>query len=1046
MRIVTLDFETYFNSKDKYSLTKMGPLEYVRDPRFYVQCFSFRIDRGETYVVPAVNGKDSAVLKALQLDRKDTITVGHNINGFDCLVLSEHYGIRPNMIVDTITLMHWLGLSRIMSCSHKSLTAALGHGIKQAGTVVSDGKRTIEDFTPDEWKFFAQYCRDDTLQCSENFFSMISFVKNGDALKLMSLTAKMATEPAFIPNGELLSNYKAELDMQSALALDKLKQFLHFDSVDNMLKAVRSRSTFPQLLASVGGACPMKWSDKQGKEIPAISKTDLEFTKLLNSNNEKVRLLVQTRLEQNSSIQMSRTKSLLGFSDKPIPIMLSALKAHTGRYTAGNEGTSDGLNFQNLSKRDPSKLALRKALRVPDGYSVVACDSSQIEARILAWVSGQVDLVEQFKTGRDPYAEMASKIFHVPAQAIHDAAKSSADPRHDKYKTYRNVGKTCVLSCLAPDTLVLTDSGYKYITAVTTDDLLWDGAKWTLHKGLIYRGEKKVCEWQGLHVTPDHLIYDSTSWTTAEEFLRTPSCWKSAVCSVTEPLLTATLKATVNTIVSSISSNAAGVEQSNGSLVPVPDAWRKTIAHIALDDYRLTLDHLSNVIQILTKETSLGSSLLSRVSAASCLLETIRTVWNECAWCSVLVDASRITYCSAISGTEEPLDVIDAPSRNRTTPTSSNTLCTLPFVQMLAHVEDYLTALLPLNKDVITHAVKSTLAMAVEELNSALPVEQRAYSTYLRYRDMMIHCCLLTALTITVTTHEVTYVLQTNQSKIGTSAQSKICKLLSQVCKKNWVMQEQKSVGYVGTVPVYDIVDAGDRHCFTVWSELGPVLVHNCGYGVGAQKFSDTLLRTKVHLDQDPVKHLEIAQQAHAIYRQSSAGIVSFWKLCDRVAQVLASNTQLGEYGKFGAHNEFSYGRALVPLTETNCAYIAMPNGYRIWYPNIRFAQENGRTVMLYDRIEHGKMSPKHIYGGGVTENVCQSLAFMMLGWQACRMADAGIPLKANIHDAWITVVPTEQAEHTKQLMEKIMSSVPDWLQGFPVGCEAEIGTDFTIA
>lgn len=665
MRIVTLDFETYFNSKDKYSLTKMGPLEYVRDPRFYVQCFSFRIDRGETYVVPAVEGKDIAVLKALQLDRKDTITVGHNINGFDCLVLSEHYGIKPNMIVDTITLMHWLGLSRIMSCSHKTLTAALGHGIKQAGTVVSDGKRTIEDFTPEEWKFFAQYCRDDTLQCSENFFSMLPFVKNGDALKLMSLTAKMATEPAFIPDNKLLSNYKAELDMQSALALDKLKQFLHFDNVDAMLKAIRSRSMFPQLLASVGGTCPMKWSDTQGKEIPAISKTDLEFTKLLNSDNEKVRLLVQTRLEQNSSIQMSRTKSLLSFSDKPIPIMLSALKAHTGRYTAGNEGTSDGLNFQNLSKRDPSKLALRKALKVPEGYSVVACDSSQIEARILAWVSGQADLVEQFRTGRDPYAEMASKIFHVPAQDIHDAAKSSADPRHDKYKTYRNVGKTCVLSA---------------------------------------------------------------------------------------------------------------------------------------------------------------------------------------------------------------------------------------------------------------------------------------------------------------------------------------------------------------------------------------------GYGVGAQKFSDTLLRTKVHLDPDPVKHLEMAQQAHAIYRQSSAGIVSFWKLCDRVAQVLASNTQLGEYGKFGAHNEFSYGRALVPLTETNCAYIAMPNGYRIWYPNIRFAQENGRTVMLYDRIEHGKMMPKHIYGGGVTENVCQSLAFMMLGWQACRMADAGIPLKANIHDAWITVVPTEQAEHTKQLMEKIMSSVPEWLQGFPVGCEAEIGTDFTIA
>jgi hypothetical protein len=1045
MRVVTLDFETYFDSKGKYSLTCMGPLEYVRDPRFYVQCVSIRIDKGETYVIEAIDGKDSQVLHALKLDAPGTITVGHNLNGFDCLVLSEHYGIHPFMLIDTIPMMHWLGLSRVMSRSHKALTALLGHGTKQAGTVVSDGKKTKEEFTPDEWAFFLRYCRDDTLQCSENFYSMLPFM-NADALKLMSLTAKMATEPAFIPDSCLLKDYKSELDMQSVLALEKLQKFLHFGSVDAMLKGIRSRSTFPQLLADVGGVCPMKWSEKQGKEIPAISKTDLEFTKLLNSDNEKVRLLVQTRLEQNSSIQMSRTQSLLGFADKPIPIMLSVLNAHTGRYTAGNEGKSDGLNFQNLSKRDPSKLALRKALRVPEGYSVVACDSSQIEARILAWVSGQTDLVEQFMTGRDPYAEMASKIFHVPAQDIHNAAKSSADPRHDKYKTYRNVGKTCVLSCLAPDTLVLTDSGYKYITAVTTDDLLWDGEKWTSHKGLIYRGEKKVCEWQGLHMTPDHLIYDSTSWVTAEEFLRTPSCWKSAVCSATEPLLTATLKATADIIVSSIKSNATTAEQSSGSVVPVPDAWHKTIAHIVLNDYQLTLDHLSNATQTLAKETSLGSLLSSRVSVVSRLLEAVQTVWSECAWCSVPVAVSRITYCSATSETEEPLDVINVPSRNLMTPMSSNTLHTLPFVQMLAHVEDCLTALLPLSKDVITHAVESMLATVAEELNSALPVEQRAYSTYLHYRDMMIHCCLLTALTIMVTTHEVTCVLQTSQSKIKTSAQSKLCKLLSQVCRKNWTMQKQNSLDYVGTVPVYDIADAGNRHCFAVWSKKGLVLVHNCGYGVGAQKFSDTLLRTKVHLDPDPVKHLEMAQQAHAIYRQSAWAIVQFWRTCNKVAQTLTANTQLGEYGRFGAHDEFGYGRAIIPLSQINCAFVSMPNGYRIWYPNLRFEQEDGRNVMLYDRYVHGKVVPNHIYGGGVTENVCQSLAFMMLGWQACRMADAGIPLKANIHDAWITVVPTAQAEHVKATMEHIMSSVPDWLAGFPVGCEAEIGTDFTIA
>ena len=58
MRIITLDYETYWNSKDKYTLTKMGPIEYIRDPRFMVQCVGVRIDHGETVVCEARNGLD----------------------------------------------------------------------------------------------------------------------------------------------------------------------------------------------------------------------------------------------------------------------------------------------------------------------------------------------------------------------------------------------------------------------------------------------------------------------------------------------------------------------------------------------------------------------------------------------------------------------------------------------------------------------------------------------------------------------------------------------------------------------------------------------------------------------------------------------------------------------------------------------------------------------------------------------------------------------------------------------------------------------------
>jgi DNA polymerase len=667
MRVVTIDFETYWSSKDNYTLTKMGPIEYIRDERFAPQCFSFRVDHGPTMCVECVDNKDIEVLKALGLDRADTVTVGHNINGFDGMVLSDHYGIKPAFIVDTISIMHWLGLSRVMSCSHKSLTNALGNGIKRPGTVISDGKVAIKDFTPEEWDDFKKYCCEDTYQCSENFFAMIKHVTNTDALQLINLTAKMATEPSFIPNGAMLKDYLSHLDNTTDTAMSELGKMLGYATADDMLKAIRSRKTFPSLLESLGVQCPMKLSAKQGIMVPAISKTDLDFVALKHHDDKRVAKLVTARLEHNSSIQRSRTDSLLTFADRPLPILLSALKAHTGRYTAGNEGTSDGLNFQNLSKRDPSKLTLRKAIQAPTGYKVVACDSSQIEARILAWVAGQTDLVEQFKDGRDPYAEMASKIFNVPAKDIHDAAKIGSHPMHDTYKTYRNVGKTCILSA---------------------------------------------------------------------------------------------------------------------------------------------------------------------------------------------------------------------------------------------------------------------------------------------------------------------------------------------------------------------------------------------GYGVSAQKFSDTLLRSGVKLSDNLAEHAKIATHAHSIYRATNYAIVNFWKVTDNVIRELAMNTALGDYATFGAHNEFCFGRATIPCTGIVSPFIRLPNGYNLWYPNLRFTvnQDTGLTSMCYDRIEHGKAVPKNIYGAGGVENVCQSYAFMMLGWQACRMTEMGIPLKANIHDAWITVVPSNKAEQVKSLMEQAMASVPDWLCGFPVACEAEIGDDFRIA
>ena len=47
-------------------------------------------------------------------------------------------------------------------------------------------------------------------------------------------------------------------------------------------------------------------------------------------------------------------------------------------------------------------------MALPD-HCVMNIDSSQIEARIVAWICGEWDLLDQFKLGLDPYRIFARK-------------------------------------------------------------------------------------------------------------------------------------------------------------------------------------------------------------------------------------------------------------------------------------------------------------------------------------------------------------------------------------------------------------------------------------------------------------------------------------------------------------------------------------------------------------------------------------------------------------------------------------------------------------
>jgi DNA polymerase bacteriophage-type len=174
---------------------------------------------------------------------------------------------------------------------------------------------------------------------------------------------------------------------------------------------------------------PYKTSVTTGKEIPALAKKDEGFIALTEHDDPFIQQLCAVRLGTKSTLEEKRIERFMDIGKRnkgALPIPLKYYGAHTGRWSG-----TDKVNFQNLPSRDPKKKALKKAIVPPDGYMVINSDSSQIEARVLAWLAGQQDVVDLFAKGDDVYSVFASNVY---GRKI-----TKADP------TERFVGKTCIL-------------------------------------------------------------------------------------------------------------------------------------------------------------------------------------------------------------------------------------------------------------------------------------------------------------------------------------------------------------------------------------------------------------------------------------------------------------------------------------------------------------------------------------------------------------------------------------------------------------------------
>ncbi len=75
-------------------------------------------------------------------------------------------------------------------------------------------------------------------------------------------------------------------------------------------------------------------------------------------------------------------------------------------------------NLQNIPIRTESGRRIRNAFIAEEGFQLVACDYSQIDLRVAAFISGDEKLTQIFKSGGDVHTEVAAEVFNLPADKV----------------------------------------------------------------------------------------------------------------------------------------------------------------------------------------------------------------------------------------------------------------------------------------------------------------------------------------------------------------------------------------------------------------------------------------------------------------------------------------------------------------------------------------------------------------------------------------------------------------------------------------------------
>ena len=372
---------------------------------------SFAVEGGEAWYV-AVPRETGAAKEWLEIFRPvyesaTILKVGQNLK-YDLTVLAS-YGIHLHAPLFDTMLAHYLVQPELRHNMDYLAEIYLNYTpipIEQLIGPKGRGQKNMADLTPAEICDYACEDADVTLQLypplrDELEKNELTRVFNEIEMPLMPVLARMERNGVRLDTEAL-----AETGNQFNQRLEELEREIY------------ELAGHPFLLTSprqVGEVLfdELKLNEKAKKTKSGQYSTGEEVLEAIRAKHPIVgKILAHRGLKKLVSTYIDALPKLILPETGHIHTSFNQAVTATGRLSSSNP------NLQNIPVRGDDGKEIRKAFVAEEGCTFFSADYSQIELRIMAHLSQDEHLIQDFREDRDIHAATAARIFHKPLEEV----------------------------------------------------------------------------------------------------------------------------------------------------------------------------------------------------------------------------------------------------------------------------------------------------------------------------------------------------------------------------------------------------------------------------------------------------------------------------------------------------------------------------------------------------------------------------------------------------------------------------------------------------